>query len=519
MANNIGRGFFDEGRDPEWKVRVGGGAKREPSVDARLARLRGGRSSGGGSKRSSGGGGGKRHGGSKGRGTMPYGATNARSQRVVVKVLSRRHHQGKSGGLSRHVSYLGRDGAGAEGERGTFYSAEQDVVDARATTKEWQEDKHHFRMIVSPENAADIADLSAYVRDMMQRVEQDLGLPSGSLEWIAVNHHNTGNPHAHVLIRGADQSGDELFIRREYVAHGFRGRAAEAATELLGERTEKELQRSRAREVEAERFTSLDRTIERGMERGTFDTSPGRRIGFRRDDRPLVVARLQHLERMGLAEKDRASRWRIKPDFKRALMQMGMRNDIIRQLYSTLGRESTYVRHEPIVEPVAGVVVVKGAVDEIGTQRFVVVRDRANVLHYAKVNEGEAFRTLRVGDEAELGRGTHTRREIARQVAQATGRDGRYANKEHERQLLLANRGSAQAALRWAQTAGRQVEAWADRPESGIQRTREIGVHRVDRKAFERFIQRQASRGVTDVRNLTAERERARERGRDMGRG
>ena len=44
--------------------------------------------------------------------------------------------------------------------------------------------KRQFRFIVSPEDAYDL-DLTDYVRDLMKRVESDLGR---SLEWAAVNH-------------------------------------------------------------------------------------------------------------------------------------------------------------------------------------------------------------------------------------------------------------------------------------------------------------------------------------------
>lgn len=112
--------------------------------------------------------------GSKGRGTMPVGA-NPRAQRATVKMLSRIHSKRAGSGLARHVNYLSRDSASRDGERGTFYSAQEDRLDGKAITQEWEADRHHFRLILSPEKGYDIADMQAYVRDVMQRIQRDVG--------------------------------------------------------------------------------------------------------------------------------------------------------------------------------------------------------------------------------------------------------------------------------------------------------------------------------------------------------
>ena len=94
----------------------------------------------------------------------------------------------------------------------------------------------------------------------MQRMEADLGT---RLDWVAVDHWNTDNPHTHLIVRGRDDTGKDLIIAGDYIAHGFRHRAAELATEWLGPRTELEIQQTLRREVEQERWTSLDRTLKR----------------------------------------------------------------------------------------------------------------------------------------------------------------------------------------------------------------------------------------------------------------
>ncbi|MGD1006323.1 MAG: hypothetical protein ABR980_03710, partial [Ignavibacteriaceae bacterium] len=96
----------------------------------------------------------------------------------------------------------------------------------------WQEngDPRIWKVIISPEMAHKL-DLKGHVRAVMGQVEKDLGT---KLEWIAIDHYNTDNPHAHVVIRGIDRQGEELRINKEYFTQGFRLRSQQEATRVLG---------------------------------------------------------------------------------------------------------------------------------------------------------------------------------------------------------------------------------------------------------------------------------------------
>src|SRR3546814_7010942 len=139
----------------------------------------------------------------------------------------------------------------------------------------------------------------------MGRREADLGT---GLDWVAVNHWNTDSPHTHIVVRGRDDTGKDLIIAGDYIAHGFRHRAAELAIEWLGPRTELEIQQTLQREVEQERWTSLDRTLKREL--GDDGLVHVERLNEPRLQRQrlLLVGRLQRLQRLGLAdETDRKS--------------------------------------------------------------------------------------------------------------------------------------------------------------------------------------------------------------------
>jgi type IV secretory pathway VirD2 relaxase len=49
-------------------------------------------------------------------------------------------------------------------------------------------------------------------------MEHDL---DARLDWVAVDHFNTGHPHTHLVIRGRDRQGRDLVMARDYVAYGI----------------------------------------------------------------------------------------------------------------------------------------------------------------------------------------------------------------------------------------------------------------------------------------------------------
>src|SRR5690606_748184 len=140
-----------------------------------------------------------------------------------------------------------------------------------------------------------------------------------------------------IVLRGRDDTGKDLIIAGDYIAHGFRHRAAELATEWLGPRTELELQQTLQREVEQERWTSLDRTLKR--EAGDDGQIYVERLNKPRLQRQrlLLIGRLQRLQRMGLADETQPGTWAVQADAEKTLRALGERGDIIRTLQRAMG--------------------------------------------------------------------------------------------------------------------------------------------------------------------------------------
>jgi len=213
-----------------------------------------------------------------GRGRAASAALALRSphRRVVVKarVVRQRGTHFRSAPLAKHLDYLQRDGVTRDGADARMFDARADAADVDAFAQRCEGDRHQFRFIVSPEDAPEMADLRAFTRDLMARAERDLGT---KIDWVAVDHWNTDQPHMHVLARGVTEDGADLVISREYISRGLRARAEELVGLELGPRSEQAIRSGLEQEVTAERWTGLDRALRAAADDngGIVDLRPG----------------------------------------------------------------------------------------------------------------------------------------------------------------------------------------------------------------------------------------------------
>jgi type IV secretory pathway VirD2 relaxase len=264
-----------------------------------------------------------------GRSRVAVRPPGANARRVVVKVHVVRMTASGAKAAVLHLRYIERDGVDKDGSKGVLYTAEGPPR-AEAFEEARHGERHQFRVIVSPEDAGEL-DLTDYVRRLMATVERDI---DRKLEWAAVNHYNTEHPHAHVVIRGVDRKGREVRLDRGYISNGLRGRAQELATEELGPRHEVDVRRAHAREVDQDRFTSLDRELERRAKDGFVELRRGSRLGF--IDESTLVARLEHLEVLRLAERLSAMSWKLLEGWQQPLRELGSRGDILKQIHAAI---------------------------------------------------------------------------------------------------------------------------------------------------------------------------------------
>ncbi|MGF7156108.1 type IV secretory pathway VirD2 relaxase [Novosphingobium gossypii] len=383
-----------------------------------------------------------------------------RARRVVVKTSLVRLRGRGLGAARAHLKYIQRDGVTREGNPGELYGPERGAgeggdlgpdakIDGRKFLARCSEDRHQFRFIVSAEDGDRYEDLKPLVRRLMGEVEKDLGT---RLDWVAVDHHNTGHPHTHIVLRGVDDAGKDLVIAREYISSGLRERAIELVTRDLGPRLDHEIEARLSSEVDQERLTSLDRRLLARMDDERCVTA--------RSNDPVFHAaetgRLRTLERMELAELVGQGTWRLRDGMEGTLRSMGERGDIIRLMQ----REMTRVRlereqqiHTPDKGVLVGRVVSRGLDDEHRDRHYLIVDGTDGRSHYLDIGAGSGV--------AELPRGALVRavptiaqiRDIDRTiVAVATANGGVYSQDLH----LGHDRTASRA---YAQTHERRLEA------------------------------------------------------------
>ncbi len=328
-----------------------------------------------------------------------------RSRLVTVKARVV-HHTARSAPLTAHLAYLRREGVTRDGEKARLFGPETENADPKAFAERCQEDRHHFRFIVSPEDAADLVDLKGYARDLMEQMEKDLGT---RLDWVAVDHWNTRHPHIHIIVRGVADDGHDLVIARDYIKEGLRARAQDLVTQELGPRTDLDIRHALERQVDADYWTQLDRQLVRDADRhGVIDLAP---VADQPPDdfHALKVGRLRRLETLGLAHQVGAGQWVMDETAEATLRELGERGDIIKRIHRGLtergierGTANYVLAGESLDDPVIGRLVDRGLDDELKGTAYAVVDGIDGRTHHIRLPDLDAAGDSAPGSIVEL---------------------------------------------------------------------------------------------------------------------
>jgi len=344
----------------------------------------------------------------RGRRTVAAMRRTPGQRRVTVMARIARHKGAhyRAAPLAKHITYLERDGVSRDGRDASMFDARTDGADRDAFAGRCEDDRHHFRFIVSPEDAGDMEDLRSFTRELMADAAKDLGT---ELDWVAVDHWNTDNPHIHVLVRGVASDGTDLVIDRGYISEGLRFRAEERVTLELGPRTELDIRTALSREVDAERWTSLDRQLERlGQDTaGLVDLRPGGDADP--EMRRLLLGRAAKLEQLGLAAREGPAVWALEPGAETTLRDLSVRNDIIKTMHNAMSRDggrfdvSALALHQDVPsEPVIGRLVERGLHDELTGSAYAIVDGVDGRTHHLRFNDMEMTGDAKAGSIVEL---------------------------------------------------------------------------------------------------------------------
>lgn len=281
-------------------------------------------------------------------------------QRAIVKIHYFSHAGGGAAALRAHARYVARDAAARSGKPGdtaevdalpdeaeakarahgkyldrgakeVFYDALSDAVEGGDRAAAWaHSDRRHFRLILAPENGSKLGDLKGYTREVMRRAETALG---SKLEWVAVDHWDTDNPHSHIILRGVRDDGRDLIIPREFVQHGFRSVARDVATERLGQRTREDDRLALHREMRAHRPTRLDHWIADQLDKdGKVRIADLRAPSGDPSATDALKGRAHELRRLGLATEVKRNVLQFQPNWRDGLKALELHLDIRKAL-------------------------------------------------------------------------------------------------------------------------------------------------------------------------------------------
>lgn len=359
-----------------------------------------------------------------------------RMRRVVVKIhISRARHGIGKAAYRAHLKYIQRDGVDHDGTGGDLYDRNNDRITDGDFLSRSEDDRHQFRVIFSAEDADQLADLKENTRAFMERMEKDLGT---KLDWVAVDHHNTGHPHTHIVIRGVDERGNDLVMAKEYITKGMRELGQEIVTERLGPRRDLEIARSQASEISKERYTGIDREIA-GLAQDNkvhIDKAQG---PFNRFRRSLQIQRLGELEKLKLATREGQMKWALEDGWEDKLKALGKRGDVIRSISAAMGTEKLNGQIKQFngksteQKPVLGRVTTIGPEDELRDTRFILVEDKTGAFWHVSLGARPPGALPKEGAIVEITTQTPKARQADRTIAAiADKNDGIYSDALHQ---------------------------------------------------------------------------------------
>lgn len=391
-----------------------------------------------------------------------------RARRVVVKARLAMLAGKGAAGARAHLRYIQRDGVTRDGQPGTLYSADREAADGKVFLDRCDGDRHQFRFIVSAEDANQYPNLKPFVRRLMAQMEEDLGT---RLDWVAVDHFNTGHPHTHIMLRGKDDRGENLVIAREYISHGLRERAMQIVSFDLGPRTDLEIEERLRGDTGAERLTAIDRRLIRDMDAQGV-VGAGDSNSFHQS---LRAGRLQKLGSLGLAEPLGGDRWRLADNLADTLRRMGERGDIIRAMQRELTARkleraaADQVIFDPTAEgavPVIGRIVTRGLADELNDRHYLIVDGIDGRTHYAGIGKGEAVDPIPKDAIIRIAPREGGVRPVDRTIAEvAAANGGRYSIDAHLRYDPTATQAFAETHVRRLEAMRRAMRSVEREPD------------------------------------------------------
>jgi hypothetical protein len=170
-----------------------------------------------------------------------------------------------------------------------------------------------------------------------------------------------------------------------------------------------EIRTALEREVDAERWTSLDRQLQHMADdrAGVIDLRPGEDMDS--DTRRLLLGRTAKLEQLGLTTREGPGLWTIEVGAEQVLRDLAVRGDVIKTMHRAMTREggrfdpSALALHmEPPADPIVGRLVERGLQDELVGSGYAVIDGVDGHAHHLRFDDIEMTGDAKPGAIVEL---------------------------------------------------------------------------------------------------------------------
>ena len=181
-----------------------------------------------------------------------------------------------------------------------LFGTEDEIYDEKITGK-------HFKFIISPDSQN--VDLKQLADLFINRIEK---LTGHKLCWKGAIHNDTEHRHLHICINGLDMNDKDVFFPKEMIKNTMRETLSYLVTQMVGERTQEEIQKARNNQITAKRFTAIDEKI--SEYKGLIDYN---NVDIE------IQNRLSFLSKIGLAQYNEKNYYSLKKDWKETLKAAG----------------------------------------------------------------------------------------------------------------------------------------------------------------------------------------------------
>lgn len=321
------------------------------------------------------------------------------SRRVIVKASYVKSHNEKAYvRIRHHLNYVGRNTVDEEKKSPQLYSSSDNAVDIKDKINEFIKAPHMFNIIISPEDGEKL-ELKEFTREFINSIEMDLRT---KLDWVAGNHFDTNEPHVHLLIKGLDDSGQKLLMKRDYISRGLRVRAAQVINKKLGLRDRDEVIHALKLEVSKPKKCVIDEIITKSTQNNAFDIN--KLDSESRQDIPLnvLLSRLEFLSSKELANKTEDGIWQLKDDFIEHLKQLERTTSIIEKLSGDVrvNKQNCEILSVKNLDDrtIKGHVVERGYVHDVSNKEYLLIKSKEKSFVYVELEKYSEKSAAKVGE-------------------------------------------------------------------------------------------------------------------------